>query len=816
MERRFEPVIREKRWNIEIEKELAKKWEEEGLFKFVFDPSKPTLIIDTPPPYLSGKPHVGQAAHYVQIDMVARAYRMLGYNVLVPFYGDRNGLPVEVFVERTYRVNPHEMAKTPEGREKFLELCKKHLDEVEKDFIAIWRRLGCSFEYWREGTDSPEYRRITQETFIELWKRGLIYEAERPVMWCPRCKTAIAEAEIEYKEENAELYYIRFPLKDSSESVVIATTRPELLAACLILAYNPEDERYKHLKGKKAIVPLYGHEVEIIEHPSVEKEFGTGMMMFCSYGDQSDVRVIRELGLKPRVVIDKDGRMKPEAGPIAGLPVKEARKKIVEILRDQGYLVKVEKIVRRVPTCWRCGTPIEFVHTHEYFLKQLEFRDILKKLADEMKFYPPEHKKKLIDWIDSLAMDWPISRTRYYATEIPVWRCRVCGAVLVPEPGRYYRPWRDPAPWNRCPKCGAPREKLVGETRVFDTWFDSSISVLYAAGKTKYPEVFRLYLERKALALRPQGIDIIRTWLYYAVLRVYLLHGRPAFDMVRLNGMGLDEKGEAMHKSKGNVIYPEPYVEKYGADAFRYWSAAAAKLGSDYRFSEQMLRTGMLFANKLWNIARFISAFPQIEKPAKLTATDLAILGLLNQVLRKVRELYRELDVYGPIHEIYHFVWDVFADHYIELVKSRAYNFNNEFSKEEQHSAWYTLHTVLRTVLLMLAPIMPFITDYLWRQLYGSRSIHRELIPEPNPEWDTPFVKLFAKIMEINRGIWTYKRSRNMRLSEPLSAVLYIPSELELFAKDLKHLHKIAEIKVGKPEIEETLEIAKNIYLVPL
>ncbi len=816
MERRFEPIIREKRWNTEIEKELAKKWEEEGLFKFVFNPSKPTLIIDTPPPYLSGKPHVGQAAHYVQIDMVARAYRMLGYNVLAPFYGDRNGLPVEVFVERAYRVNPHEMAKTPEGREKFLELCKKHLDEVEKDFIVIWRRLGCSFEYWREGTDSPEYRRITQETFIELWKRGLIYEAERPVMWCPRCKTTIAEAEIEYKEENAELYYIKFPLKDSSESIVIATTRPELLAACLILAYNPNDDRYKHLKGKKAIVPLYGHEVEIIEHPSVEKEFGTGMMMFCSYGDQSDVRVIRELGLKPKVVIDKDGRMKREAGPIAGLLVKEARKKIVEILRDQGYLVKVEKIVRRVPTCWRCGTPIEFVHTREYFLKQLEFREVLKKLTDEMKFYPPEHKKKLIDWIDSLAMDWPISRTRYYATEIPVWRCSECGAVLVPEPGRYYRPWRDPAPWDRCPKCGAPREKLVGETRVFDTWFDSSISVLYAAGKTKYPEVFRLYLERKALALRPQGIDIIRTWLYYAVLRVYLLHSRPAFDMVRLNGMGLDEKGEAMHKSKGNVIYPEPYVEKYGADAFRYWSAAAAKLGNDYRFSEQMLKTGMLFANKLWNIARFISAFPQIGKPTKLTATDLAILGLLNQVLRKVREMYHELDVYGPVHEIYHFVWDVFADHYIELVKSRAYNFNNEFSEEEQHSAWYALHTVLRTILLMLAPIMPFITDYLWRQLYGSKSIHQELIPEPNPEWDTPFTELFVKIMDINRGIWTYKKSRNMRLGEPLSAELYIPSELEPFAKDLKHLHKIAEIRVGKPETKEALEIARGVYLLPL
>ncbi|HIP57106.1 MAG TPA: valine--tRNA ligase [Ignisphaera aggregans] len=816
MKREFEPRIKEKRWSIEIEKELIKKWESEGLFKFVYDPSKQTLIIDTPPPYLSGKPHVGQAAHYVQIDMVARAYRMLGYNVLVPFYGDRNGLPVEVYVERTYNINPHEMAKTPEGREKFLELCKKYLDKVEEEFIAIWRRLGCSFEYWREGTDSPEYRKITQATFIDLWRRGLIYEAERPVMWCPRCKTAIAEAEIEYKEEIPELYYIKFKVKDSDEEIVIATTRPELLAACLVLAYNPEDSRYKHLKGRKAIVPLYNHEVEIIEHPAVDMEFGTGIMMFCSYGDQSDVRVIRELGLEPRVIIDKDGRMKPEAGPIAGLSVKDARRKIVELLKDRGYIVKVEKISRRVPTCWRCGTPVEFVHTREYFLKQLEFREKLKELAEQMKFYPPEHKKKLIDWIDSLAMDWPISRSRYYATEIPVWRCSVCGAILVPEPGKYYQPWKEQAPWEKCPQCGAPRDKLVGETRVFDTWFDSSISVLYAAGITKYPDIFKLYVERKALALRPQGIDIIRTWLYYALLRIYLLYNRPAFDMVRLNGMGLDEKGEAMHKSKGNVIYPEAYIEKYGADAFRYWSAAAAKLGSDYRFSEQMLRTGMLFVNKLWNIARFVSAFPQVSEVPKLVPTDLAILGVLNDVLRKVRKMYKELDVYGPVHEVYHFVWDVFADHYIELVKSRAYNFYNEFTEEEQRSAWYTLHTVLRTVLLMLAPIMPFITDYLWRQLYGSSSIHLELIPEPNPAWDTEYAKMFSKVMEINHGIWSYKKSKGMRLSEPLNAILYVPKDIEVFAKDLKHLHKVAEIRVGVPSVSNAIEIAKDVYLVVL
>ncbi len=815
MQTAFRPRIEEKRWRLEKEKELIELWEKEGLYRFRYDPSKPTLVIDTPPPYMSGKPHVGQVAHYVQIDMVARAYRMLGYNVLAPFYADRNGLPVEVFVERSYGINPHEAAKTVEGREKFLELCKKHLDEVEKQFVEIWKRLGMSFEYWSEGTDSPRYRSLTQSTFIEMWRRGLIYEDERPVVWCPRCRTAIAEAEIEYREEEAYLYYVRFPIVGGGEAI-IATTRPELLAACRVLAYNPQDERYKHLKGRKAVVPIYGFEVEIIEHPAVEPEFGTGLMMFCSYGDQTDVRVLRELGLKPRIVIDERGIMKPEAGPIAGLPVAEARRKIAEILEREGFLVKKEIIRRRVPTCWRCGTPIEIITTREYFLKQLEFRDELLRIVDQMRFYPPEHKRKLVDWIISLAMDWPISRSRYYATEIPVWRCRRCGAILVPEPGRYYRPWRDPPPWDKCPKCGAPREELEGEKKVFDTWFDSSVSVLYAAGYGRYPEVYRLYVDGKAIALRPQGIDIVRTWLYYSILRVYLLLRRPAFNMVRLSGMGLDEKGEAMHKSKGNVIYPEPYVEKYGADAFRFWSAAASKLGSDYRFSEQLLRTGALFVNKLWNVARFVSAFPE---PSNVTILpqDLALLGVLNDVIKKVRKSYEELDFYEPANELYHFVWDIFASHYIELVKSRAYNFENVFTEEEQRSAWKTLHTVMRCVLRLLAPIMPFVTDAIWRAMYGGgKSVHLELLPRPNPEWDTPLANEFRRVMKINSGVWTYKKSRNMRLSEPLNAVLYLPNELEPFAKDLKELHRVADVKIGEQAPENAIEIAPQCYLYPL
>lgn len=806
------PKLQETRWSKEHESRLSEQWEKENLYRFTYDHNKPVIIIDTPPPYISGRPHIGQVASYIQIDMIARAYRMLGFNVLIPFYGDRNGLPVEIFVEKTYRINPHEIAKTIEGREKFLELCKKHLDEVEKEFINLWKNLGCSFEYWKEGTDSEEYRKITQETFIKMWKNGLIYEDERVVIWCPRCKATLAEAEVEYKEEQANIYHILFPL-ENGDNVIVATTRPELLGACLVLAYNPHDDRYKELKNRKALVPLYNTKIDIIEHNYVDPGFGTGIMMVCSYGDQADVRLIRELGLKPKIIIDENGFMNQAAGSIANLRVSDARKKIVEFLKENNYLVKVEKIVRNVPTCWRCGTPLEYIHTREYFLKQLEFKNKLKNIVDRITFVPEEFKQRLLNWIDSITMDWPISKTRYYATEIPVWKCTSCNSILVPEPGKYYKPWKDLPPWDACPVCKASKEKIVGETKVFDTWFDSSISVLYAAGRTKYPHVFELYVWNKAKGIRPQGYEIIRTWLYYSLLRIYLLYEKPAFDIIRINGMGLDEKGEAMHKSKGNVLYTEPFIEKYGADAVRFWAAAAAKLGSDYRVSEQIMRTGMLFVVKLLNIARFISMFPIVENIDKLYPLDLAILTKLNNVIENVRKDYEKTDFYTAIHTLYHFVWDVFASHYLEMSKARAYGFNG-FSEEEQKSAWYTLHTTLKYILLMLAPVTPFVTDYIWRKIYGNKSIHLENIPQPTENWRSKYSEILDKIIELNKAIWRYKKQKNIKLIDALNATLYLPKEFEEFVKDIKTMHKISDIKLGKPFTESAIELLNNIYLV--
>ncbi len=813
MSNAFKPVIQEKRWNIEWEKQLYEEWEKNGLFKFEFkrDDPREIIAIDTPPPYASGKWHVGGAAHYAQIDMIARYFRMKGYNVLIPFYADRNGLPVEVQVEKAYGINPHEIASTAEGREKFLGLCKKFLDEAEAEIVKIWKKLGCSFDYWKNGTDSEEYRRITQATFIYLFKKGLIYEAERPVNWCPRCRTTLADAELEHKEVQGYLYYIKFLVKETGEYVTVATTRPEMLRACKALVFNPNDDRYKKLEGLHAINPLYGHEMIITSYPEVDPEFGTGLVMVCSYGDQTDVKMFRDLGLEPLIIIGKDGKLLNNTGPLAGLSVEEARAKAAELLEEKGLLVKKEPIRHSVPICWRCKTPIQIIHTREWFLKQLDYKEDIRKIAMSIEFKPEMHRKKLLDWIDSVSTDWPISRDRYYATEVPIWRCKRCGAVLVPEPGKYYRPWKDEPPWDKCPKCGAPKDELVGEKKVFDTWFDSSISVLYVTGYMRNPELFEKAFK---YTLRPQGQDIIRTWLYYSLLRVYQLTGKPAFKWVRITGMGLDEKGEAMHKSKGNVIDPEPYIDKYGADAFRYWAAAAAKLGYDYRFSEQVIRTGYLFATKLWNIARFISMFPQPSRKPELRPIDKATIAYLSHVLKEIDEAYSELDVYEPINKIYQFTWNYFASHYIELVKSRAYNRDNKFSPEEQEATWYTLHYVLNRILRALAPIMPFVTDAIYRRLYG-KTVHLEKFPDPDPEWLKEDYSLALVVQEINSAIWSYKKKHNIKFKEPLKIKVYLPLEAEKSLKELVELHKLENIEFydekSISELENKLRI-NNVF----
>ena len=772
----MEPKISEKAWNPELEKKILKQWEEEKIYDFV--PQEDNFTIDTPPPYPSGRPwHIGAAAHYSQIDMIARTARMAGKNVYFPIGIDRNGLPVELYTEKKHKIRMRET-----DREEFLNLCRNALDDLEAEMILIMKNLGISGDfanYYR--TDSEEYRTLTQSTFIDLWKKGQIYLANRPNNYDWVSGTTIADAEIIYEDLPTKLVYMKFKIKDTDQEIIIASTRPELVCACKTIIVNPKDERYTQYIGKKIIVPITNVEVELRTHHSAQQEFGSGAVMVCSYGDQNDVALFRELGLEEIVVIGLDGRMTKAAGEYAGLKPKQARTKIIEDLEINGLVEKIEDIIHRTPVSERSKIPIEIIPMEEYYLKQKESVEKIKKLGQEITFYPTMHKQILMNWLESINIDWPISRRRYYGTEIPIWYCKNCSEPYVPEPGKYYRPWNEKCPISNCTKCNST--EFIGEERTFDTWMDSSVSPLFVSKFNVDNEFFnKVY----PAAIRPQAKDIVRTWLYYTLLRCEQLTGKKPWSEAWIMGYGLDEKGMKMSKSKGNAIDPLPLIEKLGADTFRFWSASEINHGYDFRCNEQKIESNKKFLSKLWNVSRFLSSFPVIES-GTLTASDKWVLSELDNLVKECKKGYDEYNFFIPAIAIREFTWNLFAAHYIEMVKARAYGIG--FSDEERDGAIFTLHKTLSTILKLLAPITPFITEHLWKILYSKESIHKQKQVEPeNIETQSDITK---EITEFNSKVWNEKKSQSLSLKDSIK--IEIPKILEPFKKDLKSMHNLVD-----------------------
>lgn len=770
----MEPKIKETAWNPEIEKDILKQWQDSHLYDF--HPEGDIFVIDTPPPYPSGRPwHIGAAAHYAQIDMIARTARMTGKNVLFPIGIDRNGLPVEMYTEKKYNIRMRET-----DRAEFLKMCSNALDDLEAEMIETMTSLGLSGDfsnYYR--TDSKEYRTLTQSTFIDLWKKGAIYLANRPTNYDWVTGTTIADAEITYLEIPTKLVYMKFKINGDDEVIPVASTRPELLCACQTIIVNPEDSRYSSIVGKKATIPIFNREVEIRTHPSAEKEFGSGTVMVCSYGDQNDVALFRELKLQEVVAIGKDGRMTEAAGPYSGLKVKQAREKIIEDLQNQGIIEKIDNINHRTPVSERSKIPIEIIPLEEYYLKQMDAVPKIREIGSKITFHPQMHKQILMNWLDSIAIDWPISRRRYYGTEIPIWHCAKCSEPHVPEPGKYYQPWKDPSPISKCTKCDS--SDFVGEDRTFDTWMDSSVSPLFVSKYNQDEEFFR---KTYPATLRPQSKDIVRTWLYYTILRCEQLTGKAPWSDAWIMGYGVDEHGTKMSKSKGNVVDPLPVIQKFGADTFRFWSASEINLGYDFRCSEQKIETTKKFLSKLWNISRFLSGFT-VLKSGKPSPADSWILSELDKLIIECKKGYNEFNFFIPATAIREFTWNLFAAHYIEMTKGRAYG--TGFTEEERDGAIFTLHKVLSTVLLLLAPITPFITDYLWQNLYSNKTIHNEkFIKEEDYEDWTTFTK---EILEFNSNIWNKKKEAGLSLKDSIN--IQVPTNLAPFAKDLQAMHNL-------------------------
>ena len=703
-------------------------------------------------------------------------------------------MPIEIATEKKFNIS---LAETP--REEFVVYCKKLLDECGSATKDSFLRLGIGFNSFDEGTDigevyetdSESYRTLTQNTFIDLWNKGAIYEDTRINNWDPKLQTTIADSEIQRENKETNLNYIKFKLKDKNKHVVIATTRPELLCTSALIIYNPKDTRYKHLKGKRAITPIFGNEVKIIEHQDADPAFGTGLVfMSSSGGDQDAVRFLRKVGIKPVSAVGIDGKMNENGGFLQGIKTKEAREKIIEELKKIVLIEKQEKLMHSVPISERSGAEIEFVEMPEFYLKQTNQKDKIKEIAKKLNFYSPLSRKILLDWIDSISIDWPISRRRYYATEIPLWYCKQCNEVIVPKKGKYYRPWKEKAPVKQCPKCKS--KEFRGETRVFDTWFDSSITPLYILMYERDNEFFK---KSFPCSLRPQGKEITRTWLYYTLLKCYLLIGKPIFKDVWINYHIVDNNGLKMSKSKGNVIDPKEALDKFGAEPFRLWAAVEGNLEkTDFRCSFDRIEGAGKTINKLWNVARFISMFPNSKKPSKLEELDLWIINEMNEITKFTKDRYEKYDFHNSAVKLRNFIWETFASHYIELVKSRAYNQNKKFTKQQQDSALFTLHHCLNILLKLLSPVIPFVTYKVYKDL-RDKDIHFEGFPEIEKKNNISFST--DDIVELNTHIWKAKKDKGLSLKDEVRN-LTTSKKLECIKNDLVATHNVKEIKFGK------------------
>ncbi|MBN2042274.1 MAG: valine--tRNA ligase [Candidatus Aenigmarchaeota archaeon] len=783
--------IEEKRWDKVIEIPIARKWKDNKLYAFDRKSKKPVYSIDTPPPYVNTPVHIGQAATYVLMDMFARFRRMTGHNVLFPLGLDRNGLPIEMAAERKFGIKLGDVT-----RERFIKMCRSVLEESSSATEETFFRLGISFNSWKAGeevgdiyhTDSPDYRSLTQDSFIDLWNKGLIYEDDRINNFCPGCGTTIADAEVIYRDLPSKFNDIIFRVKETGEKIIIGTTRPELICTCAMVIFNPKDDRYRSLEGKTAVTPVFGKEVPIKSHPYAEMDKGTGLMMMCSAGDLTDIRFFREMNLEPLIAIGSNGLMNEHAGFMKGLTVQQARGKMIEVLIEKKLLVKQKDTVHRTPVCERSKDPIEFISMKEFYLKQMDCKKKMLELAKKISFYSPRSRQIMIDWINSVSIDWPISRRRYYATEIPIWYCAKCKHPILPPKGEYYQPWKDKCPWETCPKCG--HGEFYGEDRVFDTWFDSSMSPLYILKYSRDGEFFR---RNSPCSLRPQGKEIIRTWLYYTVLKDYLLTGELIFRDAWINYHIVDDNGKKMSKSLGNIIDPQEVIKRFGAEPFRMWCAIEGNLeNTDFRCSFDRIEGTHKTLTKIWNVARFVSMFPKPGKRPELEPADRWIMNEVNKLVKNARKCYEKYDFHTPAAEIKHFIWETFASNYIEMVKTRAYNENGDFSKQEQESACFALNHALETVLRLLAPVNPFLTYRLYEELTG-KDIHFTEFPEPEkgPEKKMQFTT--EELAELNSGIWKAKKDKGESLKSEIEK-MEMPKKFREIGSDLRRMHNISKL----------------------
>ncbi len=700
------------------ELEAKELWERENTYAFQQNSSQEVFSIDTPPPTVSGTLHIGHVFSYTQTDVVARYKRMRGFNVFYPMGFDDNGLPTERFVEKKNSTKAHLMK-----RSEFMALCLKETHDVEKIFEALWRSIGLSVDWTKlYSTISDKARKTSQYSFIELFQKGVAYRKAEPSLYCTTCRTSVAQAELDSIEVGTQFNEIRFTTTDG-ENLTIATTRPELLPACVAVFFNPNDSRYQHLKGKKAITPVFGKTVPLLEDELVDPEKGTGLVMCCTFGDQTDILWFKKHNLPFVQVIGLDGKWSSETGPLAGLGVHEARKRVLEHLAATGALLAQKPITHNVSTHERCKQEIEYQILWQWFINILDHKDAFLKLADEIVWKPEHMKIRYQEWVSNLNWDWCISRQRFFGIPFPVWHCGNCQQILLARlEDLPVDPQEQSYPGGACSACQST--DIKPDTDVMDTWNTSSLTPQINLG---WPEQSSDGLTMP-MSMRPQAHDIIRTWAFDTIVKSYFHHNQIPWKDIVISGHVLAGK-EKISKSKENSkMTPESLLQNYPADVIRYWTASA-RLGMDTVFSETQLKIGHRLVTKLWNAFRF--AAEPVEKYDKADSRKLDVLNewLLHQFSKTVQNYIKAFDAYeyhAALEVIEKFFWSDFCDNYLELVKDQFFNPDN-YDAAIIAGTRFTLYEVGFGILQLFAPSIPFVTETLYQMLYKNREQHVSL-----------------------------------------------------------------------------------------
>ena len=772
-----------------VEKRIYEMWQSHGCFKGVIDPDKKPFSIVMPPPNVTGQLHMGHALDSTLQDILTRYKRMQGYAALWLPGTDHAGIATQIKVEEELRVKEG-LTRYDLGREKFLDRVWEWKNKYGDRIVEQQKVLGASCDWDRSAFTMDETRaKSVRETFCELYEKGLIYKGSRIINWCPKCRTALSDAEVEYKDMPGSFWHIRYPIEDSDEEFIIATTRPETMLGDSGVAVHPDDERYKHLVGKNAILPLVGRKLPIVADEYVELGFGTGAVKMTPCHDPNDYEVGLRHNLEQILCIDEDAKI-INGGKYNGMDRYEARKAIVADLEEQGYLVKVEPYNHNVGCCYRCGTVVEPLTSPQWFVKMKPLAEAAIEVVKDgrIKFVPERFTKTYMNWMENVH-DWCISRQLWWGHRIPAWYCDDCGKITVSR--------TDPC---ECEHCHS--KNIHQEEDVLDTWFSSALWPFSTMGwPDKTPELDYWY----PTSVMVTGYDIIFFWVARMIFSGMEQMKKEPFHTVFIHGLVRDSQGRKMSKSLGNGIDPLEMAEKYGADALRFNLITGNSPGNDMRFYVEKCEAMLNFCNKIWNASRFVMMNLTVEDnhlPETLETEDKWILSKLNRVVKEVCDNMNSFELGVAAGKIYDFIWDDYCDWYIELTKPRL-NGDDEAAKE---SAQRVLLYVLVEILKLLHPFMPFITEEIWQALpHEGDALMMQSYPEYSEALNFPEDEAnFGMVMDAIKAVRARRSEMNVPPSRK-SHLIIVTDKAKAFTDGEKFICKLAyasgvEVRAELPE----------------